>query len=142
MPPLIPHGWQERHGQAVAGSRTAEVQLWTGPSAGEPEWVWDEAARSETRNRGERLLPDHLITARLQRLVTEDIQPAGEQDVTSRRYLVALDREISDGLNPDMLVHVIDAGDPYLDGRWLSVVDIQGGSLRFERHFVALDNLD
>lgn len=139
---LIPDGWERYHARAVAGSRTAEVELWTGPQSGEPEWLFDPVKKTETRNRGRRLYPDCTIWARIQRLVSEDGATAGEQAVTARRYLIALDREVSDGLNPNALVHVICSGDDYLDDRWLSVVDIQGGSLRFERHLVALDHLD
>lgn len=137
---VIPPGWEQHHKPVADGTRTATVELWTGPLAGDPEWIWDRAERREVRNHGTRLHPDSTITARVQRLREEDGTSAGQQDVTTRRYLVALDRDLADELTVTARVRVVDC-DPYLDGHYLSVLDIQGGSLRFERDLLCLDNL-
>ena len=139
--PLIPCGWEERHAPILDGSRTAIVELWSGPADGTPEWVYDPTTKAEVRNHGTRLHADGTITARIQRLGTGTETEAGAQDVTIRTYLIALPRHISDGLTPHARVHVTEINDDHMQGRWLQVIDIQGGSLRFERHLIALDNL-
>ena len=134
---LIPPGWQVRHSDALDGSRTAAVEVWSGPADGTPEWVYSPATKTEARNHGTLLSSP---TARIQRLLTEQEQASGEQDVTTRRYLVALPQAATVTLGNR--IKVIDSGDPLLDGRYLSVVDVQGGSLRFERHAVCVDNME
>lgn len=134
---LIPPGWQARHSDALAGARTAAVELWSGPADGDQEWTFSPELGTEARNHGTLLSSP---TARIQRLLTEQEQASGEQDVTTRRYLVALPQSATVTLGNR--IKVIDSGDPLLDGRYLSVVDVQGGSLRFERHLIAIDNLE
>lgn len=133
---LIPEGFQSHGAAAVSGSRTADVELWTGPADGEPDWVYSPATKTEVRNHGEMVT---YAQARIQRLLSEAEQPVGEQDVTTRRYLVALPWDAS---WVTLRIHVkVLTGDPLLEGRWLSVADAQGGSLRFERHLICVDNL-
>lgn len=134
---LIPDGLEAHAAQAVAGSRTAAVEIWSGPAGGAPEWVF--SGGREMRDHGTLLTPEP-IAARIQRLLTERELEAGEQDVTTRRYLVALPHDTTVALGS--LLKVIDSGDPLLDGRYLSVVDAQGGSLRIERHAVCVDNME
>lgn len=134
---VIPPTWEQHHKLTVDGTRTATVEIWSGPEDGR-DWVYDPATKTSVRDHGTLLAGG---TARIQRLLTEDTQPAGEQNVTTRRYLVTLDRNISDHLTTDARVKVLTSGDPILEGRYLSVLDIQGGSLRFERDLICLDNL-
>lgn len=137
---VIPTGWEQHHKPVADGTRTATVELWSGPIGG-PEWLYDRAAKTEVRNHGTRLHPGVTITARVQRLREEDDATAGQQDIATRRYLITLDRDLADALTLTGRVRVVDC-DPYLDGRYLSIVDIQGGSLRFERDLICLDNLE
>ena len=134
---LIPDGFQTHGAAALEGSHTADVELWSGPDDGEPEWIFDPATKTEVRNHGQMVT---YVAARLQRLLSENEQSAGEQDVTSRRYLVALTWNAS-WVTTRTRVKVL-TGDPLLNGRFLSVVDPQAGSLRFERHLVCVANLD
>ena len=134
---VIPPGWEAHHKPVADGTRTAEVEVWTGPSG--PEWVWDPDTKDEVRDHGTLITAG---TARIQRLQTESETTAGEQDVTTRRYLVTLDREIGPGLTDRSHIHVTTSGDPLLNGRWLAVLDIQGGSLRWERDLICEDNLE
>lgn len=134
---VIPPEWEQHHKLTVDGTRTATVEIWSGPADGQ-EWVYDPVTKTSVRNHGTLLAGG---TARIQRILTEDTQPAGEQDLTTRRYLVTLDRNISGDLTILSRVKVIASGDPLIDGRYLSVLDIQSGSLRFERDLICLDNL-
>lgn len=132
---LIPDGFEQLGAQVADGSHTASVELWSGPADGDPEWVY--AGGTETRNHGSLLTS---ATARVQRLLSEAEQAAGEQDVTTRRYLLGLSLDLAE-ITLRARVKVVDSGDAQLNGRYLSVVDILGGSLRFERHLVCIDNL-
>lgn len=134
---LIPDAFAAHHQLTLGQSHSAEVELWSGPAAGEGEWLYADGA--ETRNHGT-LVTAQPVSARIQRLLTEREATAGEQDVTTRRYLVALDHDTAT-LTTKARVKVL-AGDPLLEGRYLSVLDVQGGSLRLERHLVCLDNMD
>lgn len=135
---LIPDGFQAHGATALEGSHTADVELWSGPEDGAPEWIFNPDTGTEARNHGTRTA---TATARIQRLLSEAETAAGEQDVTSRRYLVALPWDAST-VTTRSRVKVLASGDPLLDGRFLSVLDAQGGSLRFERHLICLDNLE
>lgn len=132
---LLPDGWEQHNAAPLNGTRTADVEVWSGPADGEPEWVY--TAGTETRNHGTLIASP---TARIQRLLSEDEQPAGEQEVTTRRYLVALPRDLAE-VTTRARIKVVDSGDAHLDGHYLSVADVQGGSLRLERHLICLDNL-
>ena len=132
---LLPDGFEQYGQHALSGSHTADVEIWSGPADGAPEWVF--AAGVETRNHGTLVTTGQV---RIQRLLSEGESTAGEQDVTSRRYLVALSWDAS-WVTTRTRIKVL-AGDPLLEGRYLSVVDVQGGSLRFERHLIAIDNLE
>lgn len=136
---VIPAGFNEHHQPAVNGTHTATVEYWTGPAAGEPEVAWDHTTHTETRNYGTRI-PDKPIPARVQRILSEDTTTAGGQTVTTRSYRVTTNHDAPEALTVDGFVKVLD-GDPYLDGRWLSVSDVQGNSLTFERAIICLDNL-
>ena len=135
---LIPPGWEVRHGNALQSARTAGVEIWTGPADGTPEWVYDPLTKTEVRNHGT------LVTtamARVQRLLGDLVQDTGTQDVSTRQYLVVLPWEAS-WLTTRTHIRIMTSGDPLIDGRYMSVVDPQGGSLRFERHVVCEDNLE
>ena len=135
---VIPPGWEQHHKPTADGGRTAIVEVWSGPLDGAPEWVYMDGR--EIRDHGILLHGD--LTARIQRLGQASEVATGAQDVTVRTYLVALDREVGGDFTPRARVKVIDSGDPQIDGRYMSVLDIYGGSLRFERDLICLDNLD
>jgi hypothetical protein len=71
-----------------------------------------------------------------------DAQAAG-QEVTSRTYLVAIRHdapEVRAGESGDVFI-ADEASDPYLVGRPMRIVDIQLGSLRWERDLICRDDL-
>ena len=133
---LIPDGWELRHGTVLTGSHTATVTI-TAPPEGEA-WVWDEELGRSVPAVGE-VLHDS-IAARVQRLREEGTEPAGEQAATTQRHLIALNRDVY-GVGVGCAVHIDASSDPDLTGQTLFVVDELRGSLRFERHLLALDHL-
>lgn len=135
---VIPDGFNEYHAPTASGTHVAEVEYWTGPAAGEPATVWDPVEHTETPNRGLRV-PDRSITARIQRVLSEEQTVAGSQLVSTHAYMVTTNQAVPSSLSVDGFVRVVD-GDPYLDGRWLAVEGVQGNALRFERAIMCLDN--
>lgn len=135
---VIPDGWEQHHKPTVDGTRTATVEVWSGPAEGESDWEWDPVVGDDVPNHGSLVLPDP-VTARIQRLLTEDEYATGGQNLKSRRYLVTLDRNLPT-LTPRARLRVVQC-DPELDGKYLHVLDIQGGSLRFERDLICIETL-
>ena len=134
---LIPDGWEARHAAVLTGSRTATVDIYSPPPDGEL-WVYDAALEQTVPARGPLL--HRQQQARVQRLREEGTAPAGGQTATVQRHLVALDRDI-DGVGVGCQIDVTASTDPDLTGQTLHVVDELRGSLRFERHLLALDHL-
>lgn len=134
---LIPDGWEARHAAVLVGSQTATIAAYSPPVDGE-EWVWDETLRRSVPARGAVLHPE--LTARVQRLREEVVAMAGGQEITVHRYLIALPRDTS-GVGVGCQVDVTASTDLDLTGQSLYVVDEMRGSLRFERHLLALDHL-
>lgn len=133
---VVPNYWEEYHEPVAAGTRTIAVDIYAGPAPGEPNQNWDPVARVDRPNHGTWL---YQTSARIQRLITGQEEPAGGREATSQRYLVTLHRDRA----PSLLnrIRVIPGGDPLLDGKYLSIIDVQGGSLRWERDLICLDNL-
>lgn len=136
---VIPDSFITYHEPTVDGTHLATVELWTGPAAGEPAVVWNDVTHTETRNYGTRV-PDMPVAARIQNVSVVAGVTAGSQDVTTRSYRVTTNQAIPEGLTVSGFVKIVD-GDPYLEGRYLSVEDIHGGTFAFERVLVCLDNL-
>lgn len=138
---LIPDDWEARHKPVVDGSRTAVVEVWAGPAAGEKDWTYDSDTKKDVENHGSQLFASETVTARIQRLAADSQEVVGGQKVTHRRYLVPMDREIAEGLTTRTRLRVVECSDPLLEGVYLYVQDIQKGSLRWERDLVCLENL-
>lgn len=132
---VLPDGWGQHNAAPLSGTRTATVQVWSGPADGAPEWVLVDG--QETRDHGALL---GSPSVRIQRLADAVYADAGTQQVVTRRYLVALPRDLAE-VTTRARIKVVDSGDAQLDGHYLSVADVQGGSLRLERHLICLDNL-
>lgn len=123
----FPPDWEARHQPVAEASMTAEVELWSGV---DPEWVWNGTA--ETRDLGDLIW---CGPARIQQRNDTDLSPAGDQQVTVHKYLVALPREVGTGA----WIKVVGSGDPLLG--LLKVIDTQKGSVRWERDLVCTDHL-
>lgn len=126
---VIPPGWEAHHQPVTEAAMTAVIELWSGA---DPEWTWDDEAQAEVRDRGQKLWAG---VARIQQRNDSDLEVAGDQQVTTHRYLVTLPREAGTGA----WVRVAESTDPLLD--WLKVVDTQKGSIRWERDLICTDNL-
>lgn len=134
---VIPDGWEERHATVMNGTHTATVNIYGPPSGGEL-WVYDKTTRKSVPARGP--LIHEQKPARVQRLREENTIPAGGQTATVQRHLIALGRDVS-GVGVGCQVEVTASTDPGLTCQVLYVVDELRGSLRFERHLLALDHL-
>lgn len=126
---VIPTGWEAHHQPVTEAAMTAVIELWSGA---DPEWTWADEAQAEVRDRGQKLWAG---VARIQQRNDSDLEVAGDQQVTTHRYLVTLPREAGTGA----WVRVAESTDPLLD--WLKVVDTQKGSIRWERDLICTDNL-
>lgn len=134
---VIPAGWEERHAAVMVGTQTATVTIRDTPTDGET-WVWDPVLKKSMPAVGAILHEE--VTARLQRLREEIVTIAGGQEVTVHRYLIALPRDTA-GVGVGCTIRVDTSTDPDLTGQTLHVVDEMRGSLRFERHLLAVDHL-
>lgn len=136
---VIPPGWQDLH-RPVAESTMTGICKVHGPDA-PPVWPAVEPS------------PGHTYASdapcRVQALVSATEAEAVTQQVTTRRYLVTLPLSrvpalaVTDkgpwvtltGYKPGH------EGDPHLVGRRLKVVDVQRGTLVWERDLVCVDDL-
>ena len=134
---IIPDGWEQRHAAALTGTHTATVKI-SAPPAGGELWTWDTTQGKSVPASGSVLHPS--LTARVQRLREEAHTEAGGQGATTQRYLIALGRDVAN-VGVGCIVDVTASSDPDLTGQRLHVVDELRGSLRFERHLLAVDHL-
>lgn len=138
---VIPAGWSAHHRPVVADTWTATVTLRRpGYQAGSDDFDPVTGTRTGTPH------PVHFTgTARIQVqpiLGGEDV--AGDQEITTYGYLVAVDLATSGGTQVGDLVDVTavdDNGDASLVGRTLTVTGVGRGSLVWERDLYAIDNL-
>lgn len=123
---VIPSGWAAGHRGAAEGGMTATVALRQPGTT----TSWDEANQ---RTVSTPLAPyATAVPARIQAL-TNDAKAvdAAEQQITIADYLVAVPLALDPAVGD--LIQVTASGDPTLDGRDLTVVDVVRGSLRLER---------
>lgn len=133
---VFPPGWEAWHKPVTDASRTATVRLWSGTGSG-----WTTGPDGEpARDHGHLLTPDP-VTARIQRLAAEAESSAGGQTITTRRYLVTLDRE-TPTVATTTLVEIVDVDDTQISGRFMLVEDAMGGSVRWERDLYCIDHED
>lgn len=130
---VMPAGWEAHHRPVLETTRTATITFrrFTGTT------TFDAATGSSTRASivvftGEVRIQEHQVTAHA-------IVAAAER-ITTHHYQVSgpveMDLEIDD-------VGTVDAAnDPSLVGREFRVVDIQRGSLLFQRDVFCTDNLE
>ena len=136
---VIPPGWEQAHRPVAVSTMTGVCRV-HGPD-GPPAWP------SETPSSGPVYASD--VPCRVQALVSSTEAEAVTQKVTTRRYLVTLpvsrvpDLTVTDtgpwvtvtGYQPGY------EGDPHLVGRRLKVVDVQRGTLLWERDLICSDDL-
>lgn len=132
--PVIHPRWEEHHRPVADGTHTATITF-KRPS-GPP--VFDDTTGTTTQ-------PTATVFSgpcRIQELGRGDqITIAAGQRITDRRYQVSLSITASD-LQLDDIGTVDTANDPSLPGRPLRVIDVQRGSLTFERNLICIDDLE
>lgn len=135
----IPEDWSAHHRPILTGTHTATVTLRRpGGTAGSFDPI--TGSRPVTP-----FTAYYTGAARVQVLSpTEQESLAGEQEVSTLRYSVTLDHEVTGVQLDDLLriTEVDDNGDTTLVGRDLAVESIERGSLHWERRLLCSDNLE
>lgn len=134
---MIPDGWETRHAPVADATHTATVTIHAPTTSGDL-WRWDETLGRSVPAVGAVAVAD--VSARVQRLREEAVTIAGGQPVTIHRYLIALHRDTA-GAAVGGTLHVDASSDPALTGETLHIVDVMLGSLRVERHILAIHHL-
>lgn len=137
---VIPTGWSAHHRPAMASTRNATCQI-TDPTR--------ETPGQFDPNTGTTSAPVPFIvypapgmpgTCRVQEIDSATTAMQAGQEVTQRRYLVAIDADAAP-VEPGWPVTVTACGnDPQLVGQTLYVADVQLGSERFERDLICTHN--
>ncbi|WBL18515.1 DUF6093 family protein [Citricoccus sp. NR2] len=137
--PVIPEGWAAHH-RPVANSTMTGICTLTGPAGGY-DYETGELAPGET------LVAD--VPCRVQELKREARADAAGQLVDTRQYLVTLPLDqvpnltITDAGPVVTVTGYADGhdGDPHLLGRPLRVLNVQHGTLLWERDLTCVDDL-
>jgi hypothetical protein len=130
---VIPAGWEARHRPVAEGTFTATITFRRPSGAA----AFDPATGTGTR-------PATVIYSgpcRIQELPREHTTIAAAERITWRRYRVSLTIQAT-GLRLDDVGTVDTATDPSLVGRGLRVIDVERGSLTFQRDLTCTDNLE
>lgn len=131
--PVIPAGWAEGHSPVAAGTMTAACSL---RHPGTTQKWSDELEQ----NVEVPLAPYYADRCRVQALATQarPVVVAGDREMVAQ-YLVTVELGVEEPAELD-LVTVTGSGDPVLEGRTLTVVQVVRGSLLVERDlFCTLD---
>lgn len=136
---VTPPRWEAHHYITSDQTHVSEIEIYSGPAPGEPEFVWDPDSKSEVPNHGTLLFKRD---ARIQRVATHDRELAvGGVERAYRRYQISLSADVPNIVSSNRL-RIVPGADSQIDGKFLSIVDVQGGSLRMERILLCLDNLE
>jgi hypothetical protein len=130
---VIPGGWEAHHRPVAEATFTAAITF-KRPN-GAP--VFDST-------KGETTQPTVTIysgSCRIQELPREHTTIAAAERITWRRYRVSLTIAAT-GLRLDDVGTVDAANDPSLIGRGLRVIDVERGSLTFQRDLTCTDDLE
>lgn len=135
---VIHPDWSQRHRAAAEGGMTATVRI-DRPGSGD-DWTPSGVTPADPAD------PIWTGQARVQALPSQmhEAVTAG-QEVTTRDYLVALPADvppIAVGDRGDLVTVTASPDDQQLVGRPMRFVDIQHGSVLWQRNLVARDDLD
>jgi hypothetical protein len=130
---VIAAGWEAHH-RPVAESTFTAIITFKRPD-GAP--VFDPDTGTTTQP----TVTVYSGPCRIQELQREHTTIDPAQRITIRRYQVSLTIQAT-GLRLDDVGTVDAANDPSLIGRGLRVIDVQRGSLTFQRDLIVTDNLE
>lgn len=131
---VIPAGWEAYHRPVLETTRTATITFrrFSGPPVHDPE-TGSTSRPTVVVFSGTCRIQDHVTNA-------AGAFVAGAERITVHAYQVSLPVEAD--LELDDVGTVDASNDPTLTGRELRVIDIQRGSLLFERDVICTDNLE
>lgn len=130
---VVPVGWEAHHRPVLETTWTATVtfQRPNGPA------VFDPATGSTTQPKA--VVFTGAVRIQHKEIGTASATVAAGEKVTAHRYQVSGPVEMD--LRTDDVGTVDACDDPTLTGRELRVIDVQRGSLLFERDVICIDNL-
>jgi hypothetical protein len=132
---VIPARWSEHHRPVASASMRGTCSI-SRPDTDTADDVYDPATLQYTSGAGTSI---YVGPCRVQALSTAEArQTFGEQDVTTRRYMVAIEWDAAEVAVNDV-VTVDTADDPDLPGRKLRVLDVATGTEQWERDLVCQD---
>lgn len=131
---VIPAGWEAYHRPVLDTTRTATITFrrFSGPPVHDPDTGSTDRPKAVVFS-GTCRIQDHVTNA-------AGAFVAGAERITVHAYQVSLDVEAD--LQIDDVGTVDACNDPTLTGRELRAVDLQRGSLLFERTVICVDNLE
>lgn len=131
---VVPPGWEEHHRPVLATTWTATITFrrFSGPPAFDP--VTGSTSRPKT------VVYSGPVRLQHHEVGTAGSTVAGAEQITTHRYQVSGPVEMD--LEKDDVGTVDTANDPTMVGRELLVLDIQRGSLLFERDVICTENLE
>lgn len=126
---VIPDGWDAHHRPVASATMTARCVI---------NRITTGSYNSTTKQYGANIeTPIYTGPCRIQQRTSAERATAfGEQQVTTRSYLVAIEWDAAEVLVDDV-VTVTDATDPELATRTLRVTDVQYGSNQWQRDLYA-----
>ena len=132
---LIPARWSEHHQPAAESTMTARCDI-TRPSTGRGTL---NPATGTVTNPSTAIAAD--VPCRVQAAASTDRSTqTGEQEVTFRKYMVAITADLD--VLVDDVVTVTESIDPHLVGRALRVLDVLYGSEVWQRTLTCVDTLN
>lgn len=132
---IIPRTWNDHHRPTATASMRGTCVI-SRPDTDTTDDVYDPVTLQYTSGPAGQV---YAGPCRVQALSTAEARSRfGEQDVTTHRYLVAVEWDAAQVLVDDV-VTVVTADDPGLPGRKLRVLDVSGGTEQWERDLICQD---
>ncbi|WP_162529254.1 DUF6093 family protein [Segeticoccus rhizosphaerae] len=133
---VIHPNWSTHHQATAQGGMTATCRIEV-PGVGT---TWDEV-NEETIPAPATVIAPSGTPCRVQEIDSATNATQAAQDVSVRRYLVAVPAGVRTAEQGAHVVIEACSNDARLVGRHLFIVDVQSASERFERDYVCTDNL-
>lgn len=138
---VIPHGWSQHHRPTAEGQLTAECEIISYPSGGEP-LVFDETLGYSTPAAPNILYRGPCRVQRLQPALSATELAIADREVIIREYMVVVPHDavaVPGAAVNDLVRITANPDDPTLIGGLLRIRDIRQGSLIWQRDLTCED---